>query len=301
MMQKYIVLTLIAYCFSISVAMGIPKGKITVASKGFTEQFLLAQITVQVLEQAGYEVEEKLGMPTLTLRDHLLNREIDIYWEYTGTGYAFLTKTHPDIIYDQETLYQIVKKHDLENNIVWLNKAKFSNSYVLVVTKRVADQLKLQTLSDLAKVLNSGVLSRFGLIVTFYDRPDGYKQLKQRYRFEVPREQIDLILHDEVYELLKRDQIQVGLGYATDPQLNLPEFVALQDDLSFFQPYEPAPTVHKTKLEQYPEISHLLNRIADRLDTSTMITLNYRVDFEGKSIDEVALTWLREVGLIESR
>ncbi len=41
-----------------------PKGPITVASKGFTEQFILGQMYAQLLEANGFEVDEQLGLGT---------------------------------------------------------------------------------------------------------------------------------------------------------------------------------------------------------------------------------------------
>ena len=59
----------------------------TVGSKEFTEQLILGQITLQVLENAGATVNDQIGLAgTVAARKALESGEIDMYWEYTGTA-----------------------------------------------------------------------------------------------------------------------------------------------------------------------------------------------------------------------
>ena len=59
---------------------------ITVGTKNFNESYLLGEIMAQLLEVEGFEVERKFGLGgTLVCYESLLNGEIDIYVEYTGT------------------------------------------------------------------------------------------------------------------------------------------------------------------------------------------------------------------------
>src|SRR3712207_7960913 len=57
-------------------------------SKEFTEQLILGQITLQTLEAAGATVNDQIGLAgTVAARKALESGEIDMYWEYTGTGW----------------------------------------------------------------------------------------------------------------------------------------------------------------------------------------------------------------------
>ena len=59
---------------------------IRVASKNFNESYLLGEIAAQVLEEAGFDVERRFGLGgTLICFEALVNDEIDLYVEYTGT------------------------------------------------------------------------------------------------------------------------------------------------------------------------------------------------------------------------
>ena len=60
---------------------------ISVASKGFAEQFVLGEMYALLLEDAGFTVDRKGALGgTPVLHESLLNDELDIYPEYTGTG-----------------------------------------------------------------------------------------------------------------------------------------------------------------------------------------------------------------------
>ena len=60
---------------------------IRIGSKEFNEQLLLGKMMLMVLQDAGYAVEDKTALGgSRAVRDALVNGEIDIYPEYTGTA-----------------------------------------------------------------------------------------------------------------------------------------------------------------------------------------------------------------------
>jgi len=70
------------------------KRTIKVGSKNFTEQVVLGEIVAQHLEHRLHQgVERRLNLGgTLLAHEALLNREIDLYPEYTGTALAAVLK-----------------------------------------------------------------------------------------------------------------------------------------------------------------------------------------------------------------
>jgi osmoprotectant transport system substrate-binding protein len=61
----------------------------TVGSKEFTEQIILGEIAVQALEEAGADVQTLATITGSTnVRTALTAGELDMYWEYTGTGWS---------------------------------------------------------------------------------------------------------------------------------------------------------------------------------------------------------------------
>ena len=59
-----------------------------VGSEGFTEQEVLGQIAIEVLSAADATVIDRTGMGgNEEVRQALEEDEIDLYWEYTATGW----------------------------------------------------------------------------------------------------------------------------------------------------------------------------------------------------------------------
>src|SRR6266567_2007609 len=79
---------------------------VRVASKNFTEQFVLAELYAQALEAAGMKVERKINLGgTLIAHKALEEKQIDFYPEYTGTILIAVMKeppmTDPKAVYDK--------------------------------------------------------------------------------------------------------------------------------------------------------------------------------------------------------
>lgn len=131
------------------------KGPITVGSKEFTEQLILGAMSILALENAGFQVVDQTGLGgTEVARTALEEGEIDTYWEYTGTAWL-VALGHEEAITDSEEAFQKVSAEDLElNQLVWLNYARFDNTYTIMMLQADAEALGIETISDLAKVIN---------------------------------------------------------------------------------------------------------------------------------------------------
>ncbi|QGT99930.1 ABC transporter, substrate-binding protein (cluster 13, osmolytes) [Candidatus Syntrophocurvum alkaliphilum] len=130
-------------------------GEISVGSKEFTEQLLLGAITIAVLEDAGFDVEDNTNLSgSVVVREALLNGDVDIYWEYTGTAWLTYLE-HEEAITDSQECYEAVKQEDLEkNDLVWLDYAPFNNTYTIMMRQADADALGIESISDLADHIN---------------------------------------------------------------------------------------------------------------------------------------------------
>ena len=127
-----------------------------VGSKEFTEQLILGQITIQVLEDAGATVSDETGLVgSDTVRGALLSGDIDMYWEYTGTGWInHLKNTEP--VKGEREQYDAVAQADLEKNgVTWLEPAPFNNTYALATSEENARSLNVTSLSELAPLQQS--------------------------------------------------------------------------------------------------------------------------------------------------
>ncbi len=129
-----------------------------IGSKIFTEQYILAHLFAQLINgYTDYDVEVKTGLGgTKVCFDALRAGAIDIYPEYTGTGFqVLLTPSEAEIrelITDAPALYKYVDQAFIEKyDIDWLEPLGFNNTYALVIRQEMAEKEQLETISDLAK------------------------------------------------------------------------------------------------------------------------------------------------------
>jgi osmoprotectant transport system substrate-binding protein len=254
---------------------------------------------LQVLKDAGYSVDDRTGVAGSNKnRSALLGKEIDVYWEYTGTAWQSHLQ-HDQPITDSEECYEQVKTEDLANGISWLQYAPFNNTYTIMMGRAQSEQLGIQTLSELGAYLtaNPGALS-FAVDHEFTARADGLPGLESTYQFSMPEDQIIVMDNAIVYKALKEDQVDIGMGFSTDGRIQAFDLVNLEDDLAFFPAYNPAPNLRTDFAKDNPEVVALLEKVAAKLDNETIMQMNYLVDIEQKTPAEVAQAWLKAENLI---
>lgn len=293
-MKFSVVVALLIVVFTVQT---VSAASVVVGGKGFTEQLLLAEITGQYLKAKGYTVELKTGMGTSLVREALENKQVDLYWEYTGT--AFLN-FHKNKFANQpgEEIYAAVKAKDAEINIVWLNASAANNTYALAVRQADAEAKGIKTLEDLSAKLNGGEKLVLGCNIEFYKRDDGLKPLQKAYGFKFPRSDVKRMETGLVYKALKDGDVDVGLVFATDGRIPAFNFVVLKDTKNYFPAYAITPTVRKETLDANPDLAEYLNKLSGLFDDATMSSLNAEVDVDKKSVTEVAKGFLKKNGLL---
>jgi osmoprotectant transport system substrate-binding protein len=274
------------------------KAKIKIGGKDFTEQLLLSKITAIYLKEKGYNVEEVGSMGSAVVRSALENKQIDVYWEYTGTALVVYQKQEVET--DPDVAYEKVKEIDKENNLVWLDKAEFNNTYAILMKQEKADELGIKSIYDLAKYVNDNPDKlKFASNAEFYAREDGIKGMEKHYGFEFPSSNVVRMDSGLLYNALKDGQVDVSVGFATDGRITGFNLMVLEDDQFFFPAYNGAPVIRKEVLDENEELANLLNEIANRLDSETMMNLNFSVDVEHKDLAQVARKWLVSQQLIK--
>lgn len=270
---------------------------LVIGGKGFTEQLLLAEITGQYLTANGYDVKLKTGMGTSLVRKALENKQVDLYWEYTGTAFLNFHKnkfTHQPAA----EIYKSVKAEDAPLNIVWLNPSAANDTYALAVRQNDPKTKGMKTLEDLAAKLNSGETLTLGCNIEFYKRDDGLKPLQKAYGFAFPRSDVKRMDTGLVYKALKDGNVDVGLVFATDGRIPAFHFTVLKDTKNFFPAYAITPTVRKETLDANPKLAGYLNKLSSLFDDATMSALNAKVDVDKQSVTEVAKGFLKANGLL---
>ncbi|MFO7890206.1 MAG: glycine betaine ABC transporter substrate-binding protein [bacterium] len=126
----------------------------TVGGKHFTEQEIIGQIIALLLERKmNIKVRRKLNLGgTMICFNALRSGDVDLYVEYTGTG--LLNILNRENVRDADKTYSIVKKVFKEKyHLIWLDPLGFNNTYTLTMRKNHAQELGIETISDLSDYL----------------------------------------------------------------------------------------------------------------------------------------------------
>ncbi len=267
---------------------------LVVASKPFGESYLLAEAFAQPLEARGHTVSRRLGLGSTEVAfGALRSGEVDVYPEYTGTGLLAILGEEPTGS-GPEVFRRVSREFRERWRIRWLPPLGFQNTYAVSVRTETAEDLRLRTLSDLARE-GGGLVGGFS--PDFLGRDDGLPGLAGAYGLEL-RETRSL-LQAVKYEALRAGRVDVIDGYSTDGFLSRAEVVVLEDDLGFFPPYEAAPLVGPRMALENPAAVAALTELAGLLSEELMRDLNRRLEVEGESVRQVAGDLLAEVGLLE--
>ena len=278
------------------------KPAVTVGSTNYTEQFILAEMLALLLEDAGYstEVEHNIG-GTAVIHKARNAGDIDTHVEYTGSGLTILGRDVAEIRDEDSTptevveqVYEIVKQgYEEEFNAIWLDPIGINNTYALAMRREHAEELGIETISDLKE---HAADLEFGGSQEFVVRADGLPGIQETYGIEF--ESSGGMESGLMYQALENEDVDVISAFATDGRIVSLDFVLLEDDKGFFPPYYAAPVVRGELLEASPEAEEVLNQLAGKIDNETMAGLNLRVDEGGEEPRPVAQDHLQELGLI---
>ncbi|MDQ0351774.1 osmoprotectant transport system substrate-binding protein [Alkalibacillus filiformis] len=276
---------------------GDNENEITVGAKSFTESLLLSEMTKIVLEDAGYEVDQRSDMGSNVLREAIESGQVDFTWDYTGTGLVTYLDEEP--VSTAEEAFEAVREIDADNGITWMNPTEVNNTYTLMVRQSFAETEGVESLSDLAEYVNSGNEPNVAVNDEFSARPDGYGALEEHYDFELPSANVELMDLGLTYAALRDEEVDIAMGFSTDSRIEQFELMNLEDDQDFFPDYTAAAVVRTDVLEANEDLADLTEPMANALDSETMIELNYQVDVEERSVQEVAEEFLIDQGIID--
>jgi osmoprotectant transport system substrate-binding protein len=270
------------------------QNKITIGSKFFTEQVILAELLAQHIEaKTGIPVIRKTNLGgSLLVHKALLAGELDLYVEYTGTALTAVLNESPQG--DSSAVYNRVKQLYSERfHLEVTEPLGFENTFAMVIRGDDAKNLHLQTLSDLAGIAPKW---RTGVGYEFLERPDGFRGWSARYNlhFAESPKVMDLGL---IYRALVDHQVDIVAGNSTDGLIDSLGLVALEDDRHYFPPYDAVPIVRQSTLAQFPQVRAALSDLAGKLSAADIRRLNYAVDAQHQDAAAVVRQFRNSKGL----
>lgn len=291
-MKKILLKTLMALSSLCFLTLSHASKDIVVGGKFFTEQYILSEITKQVLEKNGFNVTTKVGLGSNLVRKAQEQKEVDIYWEYTGTSLVAYNKVKG--AFSKDETYNKVKELDLAKGIAWLKPADANNTFAIAVGKDRAEQTGIKTISDLFQKHKDEDL-KIAFTAEFLGREDGLKGMQKAYDGKISRAHRKSMDSGLIYQALKDGKVDAGIIFATDGRVAAFNFIVLEDDKSYFPDYSLAAVVRTEVLEKYPEITGLMEEIADNLNDAALQKMNASVDIDKKTVEEVATEFVNSL------
>ncbi len=297
----FALLLLVAFCFS--ACHKAPQSKITIGSKFFTEQVILAELLAQHIEaRTGIPVIRKTNLGgSLLVHKALLAGELDLYVEYTGTALTAVLNESPNS-YSQgvaqndysKAVYDRVKQQYSDRfHLEVTEPLGFENTFAMVIRGDDAKNLHLQKISDIAALAPKW---RAGVGYEFLERPDGFHGWSDRYNlhFAESPKVMDLGL---IYRALVEHQVDIVAGNSTDGLIDSLGLVALEDDRHYFPPYDAVPIVRQSTLAQFPHLRAALADLAGKLSAADIRRLNYAVDAQHQDAPAIVRAFRQSRGL----
>ncbi|OJG95035.1 Osmotically activated L-carnitine, choline ABC transporter, substrate-binding protein OpuCC [Enterococcus thailandicus] len=208
---------------------------------------------------------------------------------YTGTDLTTTLGLPPEK--DPKKAFAIVKEEfEKRYNQTWFPSYGFENTYVFLVRKDTAEKYNLTKVSDLKNVADELVA---GVDTSWINRKgDGYDGFQETYGFSF--ESILPMQIGLVYDAVEAGKMDIVLGYSTDGRIASYDLVMLEDDLSFFPPYDAAPVVANQVLKDTPHLEEALQKLGSTITTEEMQKLNYEADNNLVEPSVVAERFLKE-------
>jgi glycine betaine/choline ABC-type transport system substrate-binding protein len=242
---------------------------VVVGAKDFAEQQITAQLLAQTLRAHDIAAEvDDTPRSTLNTLGAVWVGDIDLYVDYTG---SILALAGQPPVHEDPASFVAAQQELVPFELTMGPLLGFSNDYVVLArpgSRAAASPATLSALADRGRAL------RMGMTEEFRARPvDGFEPLVRRYGLNA---EPTLLVpsspegKDRLYAALLGGDIDLAVGFSTDPQLAEFELVRITDDRGFFPAYAAAPLTRKTLLERRPDVAQALTSLEDRVSTEAM-------------------------------
>jgi osmoprotectant transport system substrate-binding protein len=269
---------------------------ITIASAGFWESAVVAEIYAQALEGAGFAVERQLELGARDVtHPGLLDGQIDLMPEYVG-GYLAVTyggEPTSDLEATLEELRGLLEA----DGLVALDPTPGTDADGFAVRQETADEFSLATLSNLAEV--AGDLT-WGVAPECGENPNCGIGLEEVYGIEFASLDIEELpaCSPAIAEALNAGSIDVAQVCTTSPEIAAFNLVLLEDDQGLAPAQNLIPVVRQELMDAAGgTITSTLDPINALLTTEELTNLGAAVVINGDSYEDAATQWLADNGL----
>ncbi len=260
---------------------------VIVGAKGFSEQYVLARLIGDRLEDAGYEVRYRDGLGSTVAFTALRQGEVDVYVDYTGTLWTNAMRRT-----DNPPRDEMIAELD-----AWVNETSgarvfgrlgFENTYAFAVMQETARRFDLETLDDLARVAPQMTM---GTDVEFLNRPE-WETIRTAYGFEFAGAQS--YQPTFMYRAVESGRADVITAFSSDGRIAALELFVLEDPRGAIPNYDAVVMVAPDRARDERFLG-AIRPLLDSIPVETMREANYMVDRDENKVSPAqAAEWLAE-------
>lgn len=286
---------------------GCQEAPLRVGVKPFTEQMILGEVVEAVLEHHDIPTGRRYRCrDTFDCEQAMREGRIDIRIEYLGTAAGALAIAESTGADGQapDAMSKAMEIAYAERGMRWGPPLGFENGYVwlapssLVQGAGTTPQVPVTTISELATL---GRPLRVASPPEYLRRAgDGLDATATRYGLTIADDPLVSLDPTPRYEAARRAEVDVVIGYETDPETASSELVMLEDDLEHFPSYAANIVVREDALTRFPALDDALGSLSKEFDNDTMRVLNREVETVGHSAATAARRHLARSELIEA-
>ena len=169
----------------------------------------------------------------------------------------------------------------------------FENTYTLLVREETAKKYNLKTISDVTQYTPKWTAA---FSYEFLAREDGYPGLSKTYNLKFSQQPNTMEL-GLMYRALAEKNVDLVAGFSTDGLISTLDLYMLKDDKNYFPTYEAVPVFNQKTLQQHPNLTSILQKLSGKVSSEDIQKLNYLVDHDRKSVNEVVKDFLSKEDL----
>lgn len=264
---------------------------VSIGSKAFSEEEILASITQEVLQAHDFTVTYTFMAPDKAIGTALSNGTIDMYWQYTGTEITdYLGYTTGQFPTQLTQAFDFAKQKDASKGICWTSPAPLDDTNGIAI-KASEEGTYGTTLEAFGTYLASHPNTSICILAEFKTRPDGVPGLAGTYNQAYSSANY-VTVGSTAEQEINSGQCDAGEVFTTDAAIQADGLYVLKDDKNLFPPDNVGLLVRTSVLQSHPAIANLMAPVAAKLDTATILSLDAEADLQNQKPSDIAHTWL---------
>jgi osmoprotectant transport system permease protein len=241
-----------------------------IGAKNFSEQYILAEVMAERLEDAGAQVQRKEDLGSAVAYRALAAGEIDAYVDYSGTLWTNVLqrKDNPGRAAVLAELTTGLKRRD---GVVVMGSLGFENAYALAMRADRAKALGIASIEDLARAAPGLTM---GADLEFLSRPE-WKAIEAAYglKFKAQKSYQPTFM----YRALSGGDADVISAFSSDGRIAADGLVVLTDPKGAIPPYDAVILVSPQRAGDR-RLTGALKPLVNAIPVEAMRSANYSVD-----------------------